>query len=74
MKHIWDEEYPAVYAEGVAAGLKAAFGTPVTNQLRHQRGRLCPCGCPFDGDTAIHRGFKAGWTAVRKVRARRGRD
>jgi len=68
MRYIWDERYPAVYAEGVAEGLRLAFETPATRQLEHQRGRVCPC----EGDSAFHRGFKAGWTTVRKVRARRG--
>jgi len=60
--------YPDLFGHGVALGIKLAFETPVSDRLEDQRGKVCPCG----GDWIVCRGFRAGWTSVRKVRARRG--
>lgn len=68
MQSDFDEMYPMLYGHGVGEGIRLAYETPVSYRLEHQRGRLCPC----QGDTAVHRGFKAGWTVTRRVVGRRG--
>lgn len=62
-----DDLWPMLYGHGVSEGMRLAFETPDDSFLLHQRGRLCPC----QGDRAVCRGFKAGWTSVRRVRAKR---
>jgi hypothetical protein len=56
-----DESYPQRYGAGVSAGIEKAYETRGSDATR---GRACPCEF---GDEALHRGFKAGWNAVRKV-------
>lgn len=59
----FDRDYSTFYGHGVSMGIGAAYATPRSYKLKDQRGHLCPC----QGDRAVHRGFKAGWTSVRKV-------
>lgn len=61
------ELYPMLYGHGVSEGMRLAFEAPVSDRLEDQRGRLCPC----QGDQAVHRGFRAGWTSVRRVSPKR---